>query len=393
MRVRYYDVAKNGRGYWRAPKNAVREGGFPRSIPCGLDGPKAWAVAETWNGRLDAWRQERSGAAASKPPGWPPGSLGEAFGRYQRTEEWGLKADSTRSEWLLSWRFIGPVFGDVAPATVTLEQVSALYRAVLAEKGVDTAWRLIKTWRALWKVASAMRYCVLGQDPSAGIRRQGQPRRALRWSEGEVVRLVKVAWRRGFKGLACIIAVAWDTQLSPGDVRTLTAAQRIALPYPRPGGGTEIGLAFRVARAKTGAAAIGTLSRRTRALVALYLEELGCELTPEATLFRNTEGTPYPTKDRLARAFSRLRDRVIPGDRRTIMDTRRSGAVEALAGSVDPGALAAKMGNQIDDARALQATYLPVDPALVRAADEARRRGRALLRASAPSTPPKGRAV
>lgn len=63
----------------------------------------------------------------------------------------------------------------------------------LAQKGVDTAWRLIKTWRALWKVASAMRYCLLGQGPSAGIRRQGQPRRALRWSEGEVVRLVKAA--------------------------------------------------------------------------------------------------------------------------------------------------------------------------------------------------------
>ncbi|WP_409800843.1 hypothetical protein [Salinarimonas sp.] len=67
------------------------------------------------------------------------------------------------------------------------------------------------------------------------------------------------------------------------------------------------------------------------------------------------------------------------------MDTRRSGAVEVLAGSVGPGALAAKLGKQIDDARALQATYLPVDPALVRAADEARRRGCALLRASVPS--------
>ncbi|WP_156917628.1 hypothetical protein [Salinarimonas rosea] len=40
------------------------------------------------------------------------------------------------------------------------------------------------------------------------------------------------------------------------------------------------------------------------------------------------------------------------------------------------------MANQIQDARALQATYLPVDPVLVRAADEARRRGRAILRAN-----------
>jgi hypothetical protein len=398
-RIRYYDVAKNGRGYWRAPKDAVREGGFPRSVPCGVDGIRAWTVAEEWNGRLDAWRAERARAASGEPGGagaplWPPRSLGEAFTRYQGTAEWAGKAESTRKEWLAAWKILAPVFGDVDPRTITLEQISELYRAVLATRGVDTAWRLIKVWRALWKVASALRYCDAGQDPSAGVRRQGQARRAHRWSEGEIVRLVKAAWRRGARGLACIVAVAWDTQLSPGDVRRLTPADAITLAYDRPGGPagggararTEPGLAFAVRRGKTGAPAIGTLSRRTRALVALYLDELGAEIAPGAPLFRNTEGQPYPTKDRLSRAFERLRARVFPGDPRTLMDARRSGALEALAGGVDPGHLAAKMANQIQDARALQATYLPVDPALVRAADEARRRGRAILRANASRT-------
>jgi hypothetical protein len=65
---------------------------------------------------------------------------------------------------------------------------------------------------------------------------------------------------------------------------------------------------------------------------------------------------------------------------RKIMDMRRSGAVEAMAGQVDDGALAAKMANTIDQARELQRTYLPVDPASVERADDARRRGRHRLR-------------
>jgi hypothetical protein len=56
-----------------------------------------------------------------------------------------------------------------------------------------------------------------GIDPSAGVRNK-KPRHA-RWSEGEAVRLVKAAWRRGYHGLACIIAAAWDTQFSPIDAR------------------------------------------------------------------------------------------------------------------------------------------------------------------------------
>ena len=37
---------------------------------------------------------------------------------------------------------------------------------------------------------------------------------------------MKSAWRHGYHGLACIIAVAWDTQFSPVDVRTLAARHR-----------------------------------------------------------------------------------------------------------------------------------------------------------------------
>ena len=64
-----------------------------------------------------------------------------------------------------------------------------------------------------------------------------------------------------------------------------------------------------------------------------------------------------------------------PGDKRKLMDFRRSGAVEATAGKVDPAALAGKMANTIDRSKELQAAYLPHNAALVRLADDARKPG------------------
>jgi hypothetical protein len=63
-----------------------------------------------------------------------------------------------------------------------------------------------------------------------------------------------------------------------------------------------------------------------------------------------------------------------------MIDMRRSGSVEAVAGAVDPSALAAKMGNTIDESRELQKTYLPNQVAVVRMVDEARVIGRRRLR-------------
>jgi len=75
-----------------------------------------------------------------------------------------------------------------------------------------------------------------------------------------------------------------------------------------------------------------------------------------------------------------VREAVSPGDKRRLMDMRRSGAVEAGAGDVDPIALANKMANSIDKSGELQDTYLPRQVAVVRLADDARRRGRRRIR-------------
>ena len=127
------------------------------------------------------------------------------------------------------------------------------------------------------------------------------------------------------------------------------------------------GLFFETSRAKTGKPTIGTVSRRTERLIAKYCEALKFELLADAPLFRDVHGAPY-TMFSLARDFRVVREAISPGDKRRLMDMRRSGAVEAGAGDVDPIALANKMANSIDKSGELQDTYLPRQVAVVRLA-------------------------
>ena len=90
-----------------------------------------------------------------------------------------------------------------------------------------------------------------------------------------------------------------------------------------------------------------------------------------------TAGSMIATVDLLkARGCRDIRALVFPNDSRTLMDIRRSGALEASAGTVDPKALADVMGNTIAQSKALQRTYTPAQIATASTVPEARRRGR-----------------
>jgi hypothetical protein len=129
-------------------------------------------------------------------------------------------------------------------------------------------------------------------------------------------------------------------------------------------------------RTKTGKAAIGTISTRTERLVKSHLTTLGAELHPDAILFRNRSGNPY-REDTLADDFRAVRQTVFPGDKRRLMDMRRSGTLEAIAGGAKGFGLAAKVANSIDRSNSLHRTYAPVDEVAVQNVDEARLRGQA----------------
>lgn len=381
IKIRHY-VVKRGKGFWQ-PTRTMRGVGF-HPVPCGQDGPAAWAVAERWNRRWDATRRGEQPAPATVAAGnippekseeltvYPPRSLGEAFRRYRGTEVWAEKAPRTREDWWRGWKRIKPIFGDVDPRTVSLEDISAWRRAVEDTVSLREAHRAMKIWRALWKVTAALGYCERDADPSLAVRNRAAAGRSQTWTEGEVVRLFKRAWRMGHRGLAAVIAVAWDTQLSPGDIRALRASQ-----MARAGAGDV----FFTRRGKTGAPVGGALSARSIAALAAYLEALGADLHGDAFIFRNRSGGPY-TKNALAEDFRDVRAAefgLLEG-RMLGHDFRRTGAVEAIVGEAQAEHVAHAMGNTLSASNALFATYVPANAATLRSVMEARRRGRTKLR-------------
>jgi hypothetical protein len=356
VKLPYY-VVKRGKGYWQPTADMRAQGARP--TPCGDDGPAAWAIARA---AYDDW-QVKCEAEEKRPDRIAEGTLAAAFAEYRQTQEWAAKAARTCEEWERCWAVIGPAFGPCRPVTVTLVQLSTFRSMVEANVSLREAHRCIKIWRALWRVAAALKYCQRDGDPSLGVRNvEPKPRQAV-WEHGEVVRLCKGTWRSGYRGLAAVMAVAWDTSLSPVDVRSLRPSDRQ-------------GDTFSVSWAKTGRAAIGTLSKRALWALDAYLAELGFDVASSAPIFRNRSGRAY-SKDTLGDDFRDIRALVFgENERRTLADFRRSGTVEAIRGGAEGGQIAAKMANQFDKSAFLRKTYAPVDLRAVRAADEARKRGR-----------------
>ncbi|WP_137388001.1 hypothetical protein [Rhodoligotrophos defluvii] len=393
VKIPYYVVVK-GRGYWR-PTARMRSLGFT-IVRCGADGPAAWAIAAQWNQRWQAARRGLAGSlvatAAENPSSeeaeekaiYPAESLGDAFRRYRRTNEWRLKKPRTREDWWRGWRRIRLVFGDVDPRSVKMEDISAWRAAIEETVSLREAHRALKIWRALWKVAAAMKYCERDEDPSLVVRNRAERGRSATWTEGEVVRLVKQAWREGYRGLAAAMAVMWDTQFSPGDVRSLTAGQ-IAC--------REVGGIFFTERGKTGASVGGILSKRSAKLLDAYVKTLGFALHDDAPVFRTRGltavgaggGRPRPpspyTKDRFAADFRVIRSLTFgEGEDRQLLDFRRSGAVEAIAGGAEAEQLSRAMGNSLSASNSLFETYVPVKHGIVREVTQARKKGRRKLR-------------
>lgn len=370
-------VVRKGRGYWLATEK-MKAAGF-ENMRCGPDGPDAWRIAYEWEQR---WQAYRKGVLPESSRLWPQDSIGDGFLRYRKTDSWTKdKKPRTREDWERGWNYIAPIFGDQFADNLTFEHLDRWYHGIKAKHSVSEAFRAMKIWRALYKVLLSMKLAA-GADPSLAIRRETPKARSQIWTEGEAVRLVKGAWRAGYLGLACIIAVAWDTGFAPVDVRTLTPADAFEA-------GNDWG--FAIDREKTGVPVFGTLSARTRRLILTYLDQLGLALMPDAPLFRSRGYSPGPkggrpqagvpyTKDTLPDDFKDVRRLIFGMDEdRQLRDMRRSGSVEANAGNVPLTALSAKLGNSIDRSQMLQRTYMPRNLAAVRAADEARKQGRKLL--------------
>lgn len=369
MRIRYYSVIK-GRGYWQ-PTPAMRALGF-RPTPCGPDGPAAWAKAEelnrAWDDRV---AQPPAHNGISGHERWPPGSIGEAFDVYRGTIEWSKKAPRTREDWERAWRYIGSTFGRVSPASVTMPAISIWRQSVEDDISLREAHRALKIWRALWRVMVALKYAA-GEDPSLAVRNTEPKGRKEIWTEGEAVRLVKRALRMKYYGLAAALACMWDGAVAPVDARSLTMGQRRK---------DAQGTWFELGRAKTGRDAVLTLSKRSERLLDWYLQKQfgNAEPLPTMAIFRTRKGATY-LKNSFSEDFRDVRAVEFPGDTRKMLDFRRSGSSEAVAGGVEGTVLSAKLANSLSESKKLEQTYVPVQVEIVRRADAARLEGRRALR-------------
>ena len=382
-RPRYFVTIK-GCHYWR-PTKRMREQGFAlRRL--GKDEVAAKQAAIALNDEWDRYR--RGERLQNKIVVYPKGSLGEAYHRAMKLREEERKArgivwtneQRSRDDWARAWRWLSPVFGDFDPVLVVAEDLLALRNKVAQRVSESEAFRVIKVWRALWKRMGAMGYGIhADHDPSLAFsNRAPEPSQEV-WPYRDVLRLVQRAWREKYYGLAAVIAVAWDSMLSPVDVRTLTPAQRAR---------DEQGAVFFLDRAKTGRAAAGTLSRWSEAILDRYLAKLGVELHEATPIFWSRGGTtgpkggrPWPprpyTKDRLGEDFRQIRTLVFgEGDERQLQDMRRSGAVEAVRGGASAEKLSAKMANTLSESNRLHHTYVPADITPIREVDRARSEGR-----------------
>ncbi|MDB5501232.1 MAG: hypothetical protein JWR89_1134 [Tardiphaga sp.] len=344
------------------------------------------------------WDAARLGLPPQRPAGasvkYPPGSVGDGFyramairraARAQAGIIWSVE-QTKRDSWPRAWRFLESEFGDCDPNTIEPEhfiaidektgKTSGLIPRIEQEVSVTERHLVIKIWRALWQRMASMKYCDGNMDPSKAFENKAPDPRQATWMRREVLKLVQVAWRNNYRGLAVCMAVAWDSMLSPIDARSLTLEQlRVDTG----------GLMFALERAKTNKAAAATLSPWSEALLRAYINGFGAEFLRNVPIFRTTPtltvpgrgGRPRPsvpyTKDRLVKDFDKVRELAFgPDETRKFSDMRRSGAVEGDAGGGSVTDQSNKMANTVSANTRLRKTYNPVNVASVRRFDEAR---------------------
>jgi hypothetical protein len=414
-KTRYF-LYLNGRWRWR-PTRAMKAYGFGL-VTMGRGGPRTNADGNPEASIEDhqraielnrAWDQVRAGHASAPARTtlvrYAEGSVGDGYQRAMALRKaqrvangvvWS-KEQEKRDSWPRAWKRIEPKFGDCDPRTIEPEHFLRLDLLTGEAKGlvpeVETAvsvterHMVIKVWRALWKKMAAMKYCEHHADPSKSFANTPPKPRKEIWLRSEVLRLVQVAWRNEYYGLAALMAVAWDSQLSPIDNRSLTSAQIR---------GDAAGPFFAIDRAKTGKAAAATLTQWSEAILVAYLKKFGAELLDNAPLFwtrggrpvsrvgatgqwggdhgggRHIQARPY-TKSSLNQDFRKVRELAFGKDEaRQLQDMRRSGAVEGDAGGGSIEDQSNKMANTVDRNKQLRKTYNPVNVASVRRYDEAR---------------------
>lgn len=312
--------------------------------------------------------------------GYPADSLGAFFVMWRkRGVEWQEKAAATRDDYDRAWTHLGPELGKKPLHKITPDEFAAAQRKWERELSAHERFRTVKCARAMFN--AAIKRGLLKTSPATLLPNPMPKSRWQSFNAGEIYVLVGEAWTRKKTGLALAIWTAWETAMSPVDIRTLSPAMLRR---------DKVGLYVARERTKTkggvdGAEILAALSDDLSAAIEAYIETLraaGLELAPDAPIFRKPNRRTWRERKALAQDFRRLRAAVMKGDARRFADIRRSANLEMRLGDASPAERAKILANTLDRSRFLDATYTPSTVALARRMATKRAAARAILAAA-----------
>jgi hypothetical protein len=194
--------------------------------------------------------------------------------------------------------------------------------------------------------------------------------RSAIWLGAELDILAAKAKATGLEGISLAIRLAWETMLSPVDVRTMRPRQ-----IKQDGQGAYV----EGKRGKTDTATFAALSDGLAADVRAYIKAQNRAEADDTPIIRQRNGEAYRNKDTFAADFRDVRNAAFPGDTRQLMDIRRSANVEADAAGADKKTMGELLANGLADSRFLDETYTPPTVAKAREVAAQRIQGRAKL--------------
>jgi len=309
--IPYFKIKKNGRAYFELGKDRAQKVGMKSSYPLGFN------ITEAKKSALDLyseWLVKRGRPAIiQRPKKYKAGTVGHWYAKLKQTKTWENKKPETRRKWEFYWKYIDTHLGDIRLDRVTPSDFEKFHIAIETQYGADARWRTVKIARALFN--SAIKYQIISTSP------------CLVLLAHEVETLIETAYRLKYEPMALSLRLAWETLMSPVDIRMLALSELK---------NDQDGYYIATERSKTG-----------KAVLAALPDDLGRDI-----------------ENYIARFF---------------MDIRRSGNVEADLGGASAGDRAEILANALDKNKLLDQTYTPPTVAKARKIAKQRELGRAIL--------------
>jgi integrase len=344
IKVRHLRIYESG--CYFQPSKSMRAAGF-RPEALGKDELAAGARVKSLNDEWDAISHGHRQAPRERPP---VGTVDRFIYDTLLSSEHRDKSLSRQDEIEYSCKIIAKVFGPTKMKSVTGERAEKFYSGLRKSGSVHKAAKVMKDFRYLFNRAVRLRK--VDFNPGLAFEVKAPDPRSVYWTHDQVESAIKTGVKIGFDGAAVALAIAYDTGLSPKDIRKLTV-------------GEISNGAWTGKREKTGEGFNVELTTETHNLIATYHRDLGVVPMPEALVVRTRRGVPFK-KDRLSRDVRHiLRAAGIP-DAVQMRDLRRNVATELIEAGVTDAELEAAMGVSEKTSGKWRKTYAPASETMAR---------------------------